>query len=620
MRPEFAYREAIRESEDLERILRLPRRPPVTADSPRAKALIELMSDRLRRPDRPLGSACGCAALGRKRCIDTFQFTQAWALYEAPLAGGLLAPIGVGAGKTLLDVLMAMVMPDCKTAVLFVPPGLVGQLEAEYLAIREHFRVPSIVFPNGAAGYYVAGAPVVHVMPYSRFSRGEATAYLENLCPDLALGDEIHNFKNAGAVRTGRFLRFFADHPETRLCGWSGSITSKSIEDFAHIVAFALGRGSPLPLDPHVVASWATAVDPSDWPAPLGALRRVCVDFGVDDVRAAIHRRLVETRGVVSTTSAGSCDASIYLRERTSAKMPKTLRTMISDVRETWCRPDGEEFVEALEIANCVRQLACGFYYRWRFPGKPSAELVDEWFAARKAYNKERREKLKNPQPHLDSPELLENAAERYRTDYRCGATCAGHDARGRSRCTLAGHLPTWASETWDRWRQVEHKVKHETEVIWVDDYLVRDAAEWAKTHRGVVWYEHTAFGQAVAKLAGVPLHAGGKDAEAKIRAEKGHTSIVAAWKSHGTGRDCLQWVFSEQLVANPPADGALWEQLLGRLHRLGQEADEVWADVYRHVEEFRDPLDRALRYAKYIQGITGNAQKLLVSNVEWGL
>jgi hypothetical protein len=598
--PQLMTRAAVRGSEDLDRILALPRREPVAAGSARARALVELMTERLRRPDRPPGSECGCLALGRRRCIVELLFEQAWALYEASLVGGLLAPIGVGGGKTLLDLLMPMVVSDCKVAALFVPPGLVDQLRDEYLAVREHFRVPSIVLPDGS-GYYVTGAPVLHVIPYSKFSRKEATDRLEKLKPDLCLADEAHNFKNPKSVRTGRFMDFFAEHPDTRLCAWSGSITSKSIKDFAHLVAFALGDGSPLPLDPDHWDSWAAAIDPSDWPAPLGALRRFLDLYGVKSIWEALRLHITRTRGVVTTTSAGSCPASIYLRERGGVSMPRRLREMIADVESSWTRPDGEEFVEALEVAACVDQLASGFYYRWRFPTRPPLELVEEWYAARRAWNREVRDELRDRRPHLDSPELLKNAAERYERGYD-------------------GDLPSWCSETWARWRDVKDKVPHEKDVVWVDDYLVKDAADWARSRRGIVWYEHSAFGPAVAKAAGVPLFVGGKKSGDELRAWSGKTSCVITWNSRGTGWDGLQRIYDEQLVANPPQDGGLWEQLIGRTHRLGQESDEVAVHCYRHAPEFRDALDRALVLAKYIEGISGNKQKLLSANVEWDL
>lgn len=607
----FGYvgpREAVRDSEDLQRILRLPRRPPsdLTKGTARAEALVELMTGRLRRADRPPGAPCGCAALGRVKkdgtpnCVNRLLPAQAWALFEAPLAGGLFASVGVGSGKTLLDVLVAMVMPDCRVAALLVPPGLVGQLGREYLAIREHFNVPSLILP-GAKGWVVPGGkvPAVHVVPYSRFSHTSSTDLLERLKPDLIIADEVHKLKNKTAARTGRFLRRFADAPDTRLCCWSGTVTSRSIKDFAHLIAFALGEGSPLPLLPETVDEWAGALDPSDWPAPAGAIR--LLGRPNEEPIEAVRRRIAETRGVITTVANEGGVASIVLRERKAPPMPNDIADAIVQLHKTWCRPDGEELLLALDVARCARELACGFFYRWRFPGKPTPEAVEAWFAARKAWGKEMREKLKRPEPHLDSPKLLANAAERALAGY-------------------TGDLPVWHSDTWERWRDLRHTVKHVTEAVWISDYLVEDTVAWAKDAGGIVWYEQDAFGERVAKLGGFPKYGGGDDAAAEIAKENGSRPIVVSRRAHGEGRDGLQHGYSRQLVANPPADGLEWEQLLGRLDRRGQAEDEVVTEVYRHTVELRDAIDKALRFAKYIEGITSASQKLLRADVEWEL
>ena len=83
-----------------------------------------------------------------------------------------------------------------------------------------------------------------------------------------------------------------------------------------------------------------------------------------------------------------------------------------------------------------------------------------------------------------------------------------------------------------------------------------------------------TAFGRAVAEAGDFPFYGAGDVAAAGILQENGKRTVVASIKAHGTGRN-LQ-AFCRNLVANPPSDGATWEQLLGRTHRQGQEADEV--------------------------------------------
>jgi len=584
MRPEVEY------SEELDRVLAIPRRPVRNLESPEALAFAcEVTARFSRRNDR-----CTCVRDG-KRCLKDLRPAQAWALDEMSKVGGLLGPIGVGHGKTMLDILTPLAVPNVRLAVLLVPPGLVGQLAAEYVRISEHFRVPSLVLPGGG-GTIRPGQPILHVVPYSRFSRPESTALLEQIAPDLIIADEAHKLRDKGTATTSRVLRYFAAHPNTRLCAWSGTLTAKSIRDYAHLAAIALGEGSPLPLDPQVVESWSLALDPIEWRAGMGALEALCQPG--EDVRDGYRRRLHETVGVTGTKAA-AVDASIILAERKPPPMPRLLVQMLDHLRSAWERPDGEELVDILQVAKSARELACGFFYKWTFPRNESPQLIAEWFRLRQAWHKELREKLRHRTEHMDSPLLCAKAAIR---------AWEGYD----------GPLPVWHAEAWRPWVGIRDKVQPVSVAEWVDDYLARDAAEWARKNRGVVWYLHDAFGRRVAELAGLPLHEGGPDAEKRILAETGSRSVVASIKAHGTGRDGLQRLFARQLIANPPASGAEWEQLLGRLHRIGQDKDEVETDVYRHTPEMAEALDKALHQAKYIESTMATLQKLLAADVTW--
>lgn len=512
---------------------------------------------------------------------------------------------GIVVHNTLLDILSPLAVPGTKNAVLLVPPALVGQLHAEYLRAAEHFRVPSLVLMGGG-GQIRPGMPVLHVVPYSRFSRPESTELLsKQLRPDLIIADEAHKLRDKGTATTSRVLRYFVDNPETRLCAWSGTLTAKSIRDYAHLSAIALGENSPLPLDPQIVEEWSLALDPIEWQSPAGALFALCNPG--EGIRDGYRRRLHSTLGVTGTRAA-AVDASIIIAEKKAPPMPEVLAKLLRHLRAAWERPDGEELVDVLQVAKSARELACGFYYRWTFPHGEPKDLIAEWYKARSAWHKELREKLKHRTDHLDSPLLCAKAAIR---------AWQGH---GDGKARYDGPLPVWQAASWPAWVEIRERVQPVPEAVWVDDYLARDAAEWAKENRGVVWYLHDAFGRRVAELAGLPLHEGGPDAEAKIAAETGKRSVIASIKAHGTGRDGLQRIFNKQLVANPPASGAEWEQLLGRLHRIGQEADEVETEVYRHTPEMADAIDRAIFQARYIEGTMGTLQKLLISTPTWDL
>jgi hypothetical protein len=582
--------------------------------------LVEIMSERLRRPDRPEDAPCGCAALGRS-CLRRLLASQAWALWEIPLArdgeGGLLGQIRVGGGKTLLNILAPMVLPGCRVAVLLVPPGLVGQLELEYLAAAEHFRVPSLVLPGARGGYIIEGRPILRVVPYSQFQVKGSTRLLEDFMPDSVIADEVDALKNPESTRTGRVLRYFEANPAARFCGWSGTIASRSILDFAHLILLALRGRSPLPIDPEQIRAWASAVDPSDFPAPAGVLRA----FGVPVVEG-LGRRVRETFGFVSTGANAKVPAKPVLREWAVPRLPEALATMRRDLRSTWTRPDGEELVRAVEVERAAQQLALGFYYRWRFPGNPSDAVKREWFEARRAYGRAMREVLMNPRPHLDSKYLATLAAERAeRGSCSCGATFTVKAGRVEMHTTPSGkacEYPAWRCPAWVTWRDVKDTLPHTTEAVWVDETLARLAGEWASTRKALVWYEDRAFGEKVAKVSGLPLHAGGPTAEAEILAERGDRSLVVSVGAHGRGRDGLQRVFAEELIVAPQPDARGWEQLLGRLNRQGQTTPEVITYVARYVPEFRDSIDRAVRVAKWTEGLMTSAQILLAADVEW--
>ena len=579
----------VKASKELKRILALPKRSPPTEEQ--GELIAQKMTAHLRKTRT---TPCNCHRYRPNEehpCITSLRPVQSWALLELMTCGGITGSIGVGHGKTLLDIMAAMVAPNCRVALLLVPPRLVKQLLIEYALLSEHFRVPNLVVHNADAVTRRSdpGAPVLHVMPYSRLSRKDATDFIAKLAPDLIISDEVQRLKDLGTSTGSRVDRHMYDAPTTRFAGWTGTITDSSIKEYAHIMSWSLGDGSPLPLDEETLKEWATALDPTkSFPAPAGALLQMCKPG--QSVHEGYADRLINTWGFISTTKS-AIDAKMTITDREPPPMPDTVSEALEKVRD-WQRPDGEELVEATEVATCAKQVACGFYYKWIYPRGESEEVRESWFTARKAWNKELREKLKPMEEFLDSKDLCKDAAIRFQEGYE-------------------GDLPVWQSETWELWQRVKDTVKPDTAVVWIDTWLAQDAADWAKANLGIVWYTHIAFGAKVAELSGLPMHGGGPDSDVRIMAEKGDRSIIASVQAHGTGTDGLQRLFCHQLFANPPSGAKTWEQLLGRLHRLGQKASEVFGEVYRHTVEFRAAIDEALRRGTYVHLTTKNQQKL---------
>ncbi len=591
-KPPRWQREEVGKSDDLERIVALPRRTPPTDEEQSQMAAV--MTALLTKG--PVES-CRCAELRpgiKDPCITKLFPVQGWALWEAMQTGGMVGMLAAGAGKTALDVLLAMVVPSTTgkpvRACLLIPPNLRDQFAHDYLCWSQHFKVPNIA---GSDGVHIAGRPKLDVLAYSELSHESCATWLTAHTPDILICDEAHALKDKDSVRTSRFLRFFIDHEGTRLFVHSGSLTTRSPDDYAHLAALSLREGSPLPLATVNVGEWAEALGPKPTLQP-GELKALCRPG--ETARSGFQRRLVETAGVV-TTEDKQIETPLVIQQR-KIELPKVLTQALSLVRSGE-RPDtltgfamNEELVEKVEQIACARQVALGFFYRWCYPKGEPEELISKWFSRRKAWGRELRLKLEgNRLEGMDSPALLQAAAERCATGYK-------------------GPLPVWHSPSWPAWRDIAPQVYHEQETEWLDLTVVNDAIAWAKEAPGIVWYSHVEFGRKVAALGGFEIFEGGDEASAAIRKVDGKRSIVASSDAHGTGKN-LQ-MFHRGLITAPFASGGKWEQVLARMHRYGQTAAQVTFDVYLHTKEMQGAFDSALEDAKYVRETTGKAERLL--------
>lgn len=570
--------------------------------------------------DLKAGQVFDTSGLGRFACIRELNPVQAWALREIPIAGGLFGMISVGGGKSILSLLTPLSMPDIKVWALLIKPDQRIHYRAAYLRLREHFQVPSLIFDRGERGEVVSNAQAVHVIPYSLLSDPRSTELLDARDPGGVIADEAHLLANRLSSRTQRFLRFFARKPNRVFCCWSGSTIKRSLKDASHLSAHALGLGSPYPILPRDAEAWAQVVDPSRQPDVTSPLSRALYrEFGggrtlsaaflamfsdADPVRRGIRDRIVRTPGVISTTFS-SANCSITIRERKIDKIPDSVLKALSDVRTKLVRPDGEELLDAMDIATCARDVGSGFYGYWAYPRGEPPDLIARWFAARKVFGKELRAKLAGGEPHMDSPRLCQNAAERYWREP-----------------PYEGPLPVWPASSWPAWAEIKDQVEPDPRTRWIDDFLAKDAAEWAKKpidgRYGIVWTQSVAFGRRIAELAGISYHGGGSEAEALIRAEDGSRSIVASIPAHGAGRDGLQDRFCRQLIAESPASGDSYEQLLGRLAREGQQADTIETWVYRHTREICEAFQKAVELSEFIEATTPNRQLLLAADCDF--
>jgi len=486
---------------------------------------------------------------------------QSAMLIEAAKADGLFAPVKVGAGKTLTALALPEAM-DSKSAVILVKPQLRDQLKDEAAGLYgKNFRLP---------------LDRITIVAYSELSAQSGAFVLEEITPDLIIADEAHCLKNKKSARTKRFLRYMREHPHCRFCALSGTMTVRSVLDYAHLLELALRKNSPLPVSYHELQDWAGALDVKpERPTRPGRLSVFCKNG--ENHRQGYQRRLLETEGVVATSGKDDIGTSLIVQHIDIA-YPEVLADAYKQAVKNWAY-DGEEFAEPMELQRFLRQISMGFHYIWDWPG---GDPDYDWLEARAAWNKEVREQLKRSRPGLDSPGLIEKAV-------------------------AAGKL---SSDAWAAWAAVKDRPQPPTKTIWVEKFLAKAVFAWIrgfsdKQRRGIIWYSHQAVGEYLSDYCGLPLY--GPDKDPRKATEQ---VIVASLNAHGDGKNLQP--FSEQLFTSLPGNGKTVEQAMGRSHRPGQLADTVNVSWFSHTGVLKGSLDKVLADAEYVEATTGQRQKIL--------
>lgn len=496
---------------------------------------------------------------------------QALAIAEACMYKGGLFPIGVGRGKALISLLVPVAL-EAKRPLLIVPAQLREQTKNHVIPeMRKHFTLH----------------PRLRIIGYSELSLEKNAKLLEEINPDLIVCDEVHRLRNPRAGRTRRMRRYMKEHPETMFVAMSGTISSRSIKDYAHVAEWALKGRCPLPMNWQELSDWADAidakVDEGRRVAP-GALQEFCV--GEENVRQGYRRRLVETPGVVAT-SDDELGTSLNIRAYDGLKIPSEVGRHIQHMRDCWETPNGDLIAEAVRLWRHVRQMALGYWGRWDPPGPR------DWMDARKEWKSAVREKLKHSR-ELDTELQVHNWCRQQ---------------------LESGVRDTDLTLSWHSWLRIKDTFKPNPVPEWISDYAAYECLQWAARiaasgKKGIIWVEHVPFGKKLTDV-GLPYFGAGDNSIIDTK----EPIIVASISAHGEGKN-LQHRYSENLVTSPPTSGKVWEQLLGRTHRPGQEADEVNVEIFLHVDELRASFDQARSDAVYLEDTTGGRQKLNYANI----
>lgn len=587
------------------RIKQLPRRKLDLATVPDLTPLF-LRPESLPSGSDPCPGCELCRGRGGAPVVPRLRPLQSAALLEAEAGRGLWAPIVAGGGKELLCLLLPLAL-NVRRALILTEPRLKSQmLDVDVPRYGRHFRLP-LDRIAGVVSYSELSAPVrgVGALPQAWKWLAHLASALHNpldpYAPDAFICNEAHTLER-DSVRTSRFWDATDARPEAPLCLLSGTL-GVTVRRARKGAARALRWGSPHPTTWREADDWGRAVDPPTLregatPMEPGAIldllgpaayaeeldklppdqQELCVGTGAEsrEVRASVARRIHRTRvaespGVV-LVAPGRDEAPCALRVvARKPAVPPAVAEVLVGLRRTWSI-DGEELKDAKDLQRVAKQLACGFRYRWAWPG---GQKNEEWLKARSDWGIFVREAGKRHAgvPGMDTPLFIWRACE-------------------------GGYLDSGG--VWEAWAAMSAVPAPPVEAVWIDrDFLVDDILKWAAQCErdkapGVAWVEHTEFARELV-ARGLPYFGGGDQGD-EILNFRG--PACAASDVHVTGKN-LQHHFSRMLVVTPWSSGITWEQALAREHRDGQRADEVVVEVMQHDRALRDSFATALAWAK---------------------
>jgi hypothetical protein len=341
--------------------------------------------------------------------------------------------------------------------------------------------------------------------------------------------------------------------------------------------------------------------------------------------RKAYKFRLNTAPGVV-VSAEHEIGTSLLMRnepatEKGSPGMAE-LEELIETVRKDFIAPNGDEIDHAIHQFGWLYQLSAGFYndLYWPAPeilaGERDISVVAAEVLLERAlehhkllqiYHSTLRKWLGGrAKPKLDTPFLV-------------GSDMATHGARN------VGH------ELYEAWISVkmadfEERPERRSRPVRVCPYKIVQAADWAQRSvpagRGaILWVHHREVGKWLVEelesrgLDVLHAPAGKKANETLIDLDNGNKIVVASISAHSTGKNLQH--FQHQFVVQWPRSAVIAEQMMGRLHRSGQEADEIVVVTSNTTDSDALNFAACLNDSCYIHDTTGVRQKLMYAAYE---
>jgi hypothetical protein len=618
---------------EMARIVALPYRDPAGIRCPNPEQFHAELVNHVKQPDF--------------KGLRDIQLHGAW---EFKTLGGLFGPIGVGHGKAILAFLcarLAHVERGHRTVLILTGPEVLGQMvDKDLPTARRWLRMDDCaVYPVRGdkakrMGILSSAYPGVYMMSYSTISTQTGYEELRALGATAYILDEAHKLASAKSARTKRFISAVKDieaglpeeHVGIECAVLSGTVTKKSVTDYAHLAHATLRNSSFVPTSGTAIQAYSSVIDADAMEHPSGRREfKNILDWGlrhgltlptgpcnltVGEIFREAHRyRMITSPGVIATSDQSvDCSLIIQWQEPRVPPTPEGLRmiNLMKDVVKLDQTPDGDELDWAMHRFKWLWELSGGFYNSLRWPDSEkiqrkhacTAAEADRLLAAAqyhhglvRGYHKSLNNFLKGPHiPGCDTPLLVASCIKRL---------------IDQADAYKGPHIPAHLVQAWADARNAHYPdlPERESVPVRVCRYKVDAAVAWAKENKeGIVWYHHPEVGtwlcERLTEEGMTHTYAPAGENEKVF-----NPGLVVASMAHGTGKNLQHQC--RQLFLEIRREASIMEQILGRTHRAGQMADEVYADLLISTGFDLALFNACLSDADYIQSSMGTTMKL---------
>jgi hypothetical protein len=585
--------------------------------------------------------------------------------------GGLVGPIGVGYGKTIISILCAAIALKVRGhyhACIMVPPQVLDQLlHTDLPAAKEYLLIDDLAFipVTGSQKKRKKAAEwpgrCVFIYSYSLLSSETGYEELIAMSPTCFILDEAHNLARSTTTRTKRWYGALKEiearmvsHPDItaeriETVALSGTITKKSIKDYSHISRQALGQSSPVPIRETAINLFAGVIDAGSNAAqlsdqekqafqqflewnhrnghdPASHLREINsnnINPTLQEViRESFRFRMNSVPGLVATAGQG-VDASLLIHwvEPKKQKDDPNIESMVRLMKKVAIdgqTPDGDTIDYSMHNYKWLWELTGGFYNSLVWPTTEEEQIRYQNTFGKSISTAEAEMLIAGGQQHHA---LLQEYHKQLR-HFLDGQHIPGCDTpmlvareitrqldREEPKHSMPMHLINAYHE--QKEARFEDMPSRLSVPVRVTDYKIRNVVDWAednKKHGGIIWYHHPNLGQWVTEY----LEQAGIEhtfAPAGENKKVFNKGLVVASFAHGTGKNLQHQCNNYFLEIRREAH--IMEQALGRTHRSGQLSDEVHAYMLLGNGFDIALFNGCLKDADYAQTSLGSRQRL---------